>query len=756
MNVNLQSSKAQDRTLNVWFQKLQNGEIKLPRFQRYQAWDKRRITSLLETITYNLPLGITLLLEVDEEKFISRYLETAPQTGVKVNEHLLDGQQRLTSLWRSMHNNYENETFFIYIPEFDNEDDGINNEHMMTYCQGRWYKKNKKYPLWADSPSACFKKGLIPMNLLKPTDIRSEIDNWINVAVANLEPKDNEDLDFIDKYKKFNEAKNKLDKTITKLREIINHYNLPFLALPSNTPKDIALRVFINMNTNTKPLSLYDVIVAEIESVKGVSLHDLQNTLNEKHPKIAGYFKLEQLILATSALLQDKTPNNSGMLEMSKELMVENWNYLEDGLNKMTDFLANEGVYSRQILPTNAVLAVIAALYKYIPESLDDRGKAEILLKKYIWSAFFTDRYENSAASRAFKDFVNLKNIILKNSKDDGSFYKEDDVPALNRDLHAISDIDFLSKTGWPKGENIRARAIMCVASKLGSYDFSDGHKLTQDNLENRDYHHIFPKAILNELDINPNLALNCAIITSSTNKSLGAKAPLNYIKERYNIFDEETINTRLQSHLIPTRRLTEIEEYKDSDGNYLKKQFEMFIKERAALIKEAAEQLCMGKQITTASIFSKNTEISLERRELDEEVSKIELATRKLIVDRLPGIHHNGITYINNKIVESATNKYESFLRKNPGELKEDPVSLRMILNYLTLSEYKDIIIGKSNWGFFQDVFETHGNVLNRYTQLGTMRDKLRHDNILTKVERLDGEASIDWFNKCLIEYIN
>lgn len=756
MNINLQSSKAQDRTLNVWFQKLQNGEIKLPRFQRHQAWDKRRITSLLETITYNLPLGITLLLEVDEEKFISRYLETAPKTGVKVNEHLLDGQQRLTSLWRSMHNNYENETFFIYIPEFDHEDDGINNENMMTYCQGRWFKKNKKYPLWADSPSACFKKGLIPMNLLKPTDIRSEIDNWINEAVANLEPKDNQDLDFIDKYKKFNEAKNKLDKTITQLREIINHYNLPFLALPSNTPKDIALRVFINMNTNTKPLSLYDVIVAEIESVKEVSLHDLQNSLNEKHPKIAGYFKLEQLILATSALLQDKVPNNSGMLEMSKELVVENWNYLEDGLNKMTDFLANEGVYSRQILPTNAVLAVVAALYKYIPESLDDRGKAEILLKKYIWSAFFTDRYENSAASRAFKDFVNLKNIILKSLREDGSFYREDDVPALNRDLHAISDIDFLSKTGWPKGENIRARAIMCVASKLGSYDFSDGHKLTQDNLENRDYHHIFPKAILNELDINPNLALNCAIITSSTNKSLGAKAPLNYIKERYNIFDEETVNIRLQSHLIPTRRLTEIEEYKDSDGNYLKKQFEMFIKERAALIKEAAEQLCMGKQITTASIFSKNTEISLERRELDEEVSKIELATRKLIADRLPGIHHNGITYVNNKIVESATNKYESFLRKNPGELKEDPFSLRMILNYLTLSEYKDIIIVKSNWSFFQDVFETHGNVLNRYTQLGTMRNKLRHDNVLTKVERLDGEASIDWFNKCLIEYIN
>ena len=359
MNINQQSSKAQDRTLTVWFQKLQNGEIKLPRFQRFQAWDKKRIASLLETITYNLPLGITLLLEVDEEKFISRYLATAPETGVKVNEHLLDGQQRLTSLWRSMHNNYDTETFFIYIPEFDNDDDGISNENMMAYCQGRWMKKDKRYPLWADNPSACFKKGLIPIDLLRPTDIRSEIDTWINTAVSKLEPKDKQDPEFVEKFIKFNETKTKLDKTITQLREVISHYNLPFLALPTSTPKDIALRVFINMNTNTKPLSLYDVIVAEIESVKGVSLHDLQSNLNQKHPKIAGYFQLEQLILATSALLQDKIPNNSGMLEMSKEALVDNWSLLEDGLSKMTHFLSNEGIYNRQILPTNAILGNI-------------------------------------------------------------------------------------------------------------------------------------------------------------------------------------------------------------------------------------------------------------------------------------------------------------------------------------------------------------------------------------------------------------
>jgi hypothetical protein len=35
--------------------------------------------------------------------------------GTKVLEHLLDGQQRLTALWRVLHNNYEDETYFVYV-----------------------------------------------------------------------------------------------------------------------------------------------------------------------------------------------------------------------------------------------------------------------------------------------------------------------------------------------------------------------------------------------------------------------------------------------------------------------------------------------------------------------------------------------------------------------------------------------------------------------------------------------------------------
>ena len=78
MTIMQQSSRAQDRTLGVWFQHIQQGMVKLPRFQRFEAWDRSRITSFLNTIINNLPVGVTLALDVaGVEKFESRYVATA-------------------------------------------------------------------------------------------------------------------------------------------------------------------------------------------------------------------------------------------------------------------------------------------------------------------------------------------------------------------------------------------------------------------------------------------------------------------------------------------------------------------------------------------------------------------------------------------------------------------------------------------------------------------------------------------------------
>ena len=92
---------AHDRFLPEWFNRIRSRQITLPRFQRFVVWGHGEVAGLLTTVLRGLPSGAALILEVgDEEKFISRIMVDAPSQE-KVTEQPLDGQQRLTALWRS-------------------------------------------------------------------------------------------------------------------------------------------------------------------------------------------------------------------------------------------------------------------------------------------------------------------------------------------------------------------------------------------------------------------------------------------------------------------------------------------------------------------------------------------------------------------------------------------------------------------------------------------------------------------------------
>jgi hypothetical protein len=626
------SVQARDRKLETWYKRVKDGEIKLPRFQRLEAWDKNRIKSLLDMIVHDLPLGITLLLEVDQEQFISRYLATAEikePPYPRVIEHLLDGQQRLTAVWRALHNNYESEKYFLYIREFDitwipenpienPEDDWAGDESVI--CQSRWNGKRsgKRMPIWADEPEESLKRGCIPFDLLKPEDTSAEIAKWIADSLEYKKPKPGTE-NFEKQFELFSEEKQKLINLINRFRETVKHYNLPFLSLASTTPKDVALNVFINMNTNSKPLSQYDIFVAQVEGVKDISIHELQNQLDESNPSIKRYFDLSYLILNTSALMQEKVPNRVGIWDMDKRKVVENWDTMVKGLSRMAAFLESHRIFDESRLPTNAVLAVIAALYTHIPESGDKAGQDSVLLKKYLWSSFFTDRYENSAASRAYADYIALLGIIANKNKPNTSLpYLENDVPVLNRASFPIATVEQLIHVTWPKFMSIRGRGILAVANYFNANDFADGTAVTADNITKREYHHIFPDAliadanVISKEELNSTVALNCALITNTTNRVIGRKNPLTYLKERFNWANETIVDQRLNSHLIP------IEELKA--GNYdglddknkadkIKKDYEAFLTMRAKLISKAVEKLAAGEDVYATDILKSEME---------------------------------------------------------------------------------------------------------------------------------------------------
>jgi len=136
--------EARNRTLDDWYTRIRTGQIRLPRFQSYEAWGHIEVTSLLEAVLRGLPAGAVLVLEVgDQEPFVSPTIVGAPEPRERVVEHLLDGQQRLTGLWRSLHDDYADRTHFVYYEE-DLEHDGP--VQPAVYGQARNFRNETWYP----------------------------------------------------------------------------------------------------------------------------------------------------------------------------------------------------------------------------------------------------------------------------------------------------------------------------------------------------------------------------------------------------------------------------------------------------------------------------------------------------------------------------------------------------------------------------------------------------------------------------------
>jgi len=81
------------------------GKIQLPDFQRGWIWDDNRIKGILASVAKSFPIGAIMLLETGNKNV---RFKTKPVEGVKLDNEvkpdllILDGQQRLTSLYQTI------------------------------------------------------------------------------------------------------------------------------------------------------------------------------------------------------------------------------------------------------------------------------------------------------------------------------------------------------------------------------------------------------------------------------------------------------------------------------------------------------------------------------------------------------------------------------------------------------------------------------------------------------------------------------
>ena len=89
--------------LHELLQHCHKGTIQLPDFQRSWVWDEDRIKSLIASVSRAFPIGALMTLETGGVvDFKPRLIEgaPAPAADVKPVSLLLDGQQRMTSLYQ--------------------------------------------------------------------------------------------------------------------------------------------------------------------------------------------------------------------------------------------------------------------------------------------------------------------------------------------------------------------------------------------------------------------------------------------------------------------------------------------------------------------------------------------------------------------------------------------------------------------------------------------------------------------------------
>jgi len=585
---------AHDRFLPEWFNRIRSRQITLPRFQRFVAWGHSEVSGLLTTVLRGLPSGATLILEVgDEEKFKSRTMVDAPESGEKVTEQLLDGQQRLTALWRSLHDKYPDRTYLIGF-----EEDPSNGDAKLPYVYGqaRWVKNGNRYPMWVDNPKECWSRGFIPIRLLRPEDIRDEIDQWIEEAIPD---------DVFDRFKAYKE----ISQIISDLRTRVREFNLPYLSLPAKTPKEVALDVFIKMNTSSVHLSTYDIVVALVEEETGKSLHEHVDILSETIPRASEYADLPSLVLDVVALRQDRIPSQAGYRGINYSKMIDEWDTLVKSIEWMVRFLEEESIFDAQRLPSYTAIPIIAALWEYLPTQPDKLGNARHLLRKFLWRAFLTSRYEQSSTSNALQDYRGLRKVLCEGAA-------ADIVPIFNEESYPLPTKEMILQADWPKRKTILGRGILALQIKYGAEDLADGARATVASITSkehpREYHHLFPASTLEDAGIPDEQifrALNCALITWRTNRTISNKDPIAYLKERADnsALGEEELRRRLRTHLIPYKWLAVgYDGMSDEERrSRVKNDYERFLSTRAEIMAKVARYVCEGKTVEVKELIN-------------------------------------------------------------------------------------------------------------------------------------------------------
>jgi hypothetical protein len=731
-------------SLNTLLNRLKEGRFVIPDFQREFEWRPWDISELMRSIFLDYYIGSLLLWKGKKENFDALSCEAVyGYKGDGKPEYIvLDGQQRLTAMLYAflapdvpLPNRTRRAFYFIKVNHFIAEE----------YDEAFGYDWHTKH--WSrilDDRETQFASHLFPLSVVGkggwdlPNWVQGYEQFWKGKADLAKESGDAETAKLA-----MTHATNARDFG-EHLKGITEQYQISYIELDKELAVDKVCDIFTQINSRGIRLDVFDLVNALLKP-KGLQLkhmwRDAESRLEDVETEKMNVYILQVMSILRQGYCSPKylyfllpgqeksvrDPDNT----RRKEILIpdiaafeEQWDTAVDALESAIKVLRHPqeyGAVSSAFLPYVSILPVFASLRahaKRLPaqRQLDARRK----LRHWYWASVFTNRYSGSVESTSARDFLDLKAWF----DDDGA------EPALVAEFAGrFRNLELRKET--KRGTSVY-NGIFNLLVLQGARDWMTGDVPQHGDLDD---HHIVP-ASWGKKNLKDNIIgtiLNRTPLTADTNRHvIGDRLPNAYLPELIKQNGENTVRSILESHFISPSGLAILLRDPFTPDDY-----EAFISERQRTIQDAMENLLIKERL----------DLEPQLRELDGKIESIELRLRALLQETLGNDHGQIPSHIAQKIEE----RISRALKKNASMDAERYATVAGMLEYFDLREIQDTIVAKSLWPHFEAAFVNKESLATKFDQLAELRNGIRHSRSVSEVARMEGEASILWFNQVL-----
>ena len=366
----------------------EQGGLWLPNIQRYFIWKEEQIERLFDSIMREYPIGSLLIWKTKEpikiRKFIDNYkkrlklIDFYVRKNEKIKLIVLDGQQRLQSLFIALRGSYNGkELYFNVLSGKEDEEEDIRFEFKFI-----------------EQSKADISRGWVKVkDVVYDNREYDEITEGIVKKIENKRP-----LSPL-----LDEEKRIIRKNILKLiKEFRDKENIAYTELDSvDNPVAYKLNdvveIFIRANAGGTPLSksdlMFSLLTAEWEEVE----EDLTNFLEELNSATFNFGR--DFVLKTSLILIG-TGAKYDVMKFRKEKNLQelqnNWEEIKNSIREIRDFLCKYTfIRADKALPSYlALISLIYFNYKY-PDKWRQSNKE--VLAKWLTRVLLTGAFSGSS-----------------------------------------------------------------------------------------------------------------------------------------------------------------------------------------------------------------------------------------------------------------------------------------------------------------------------------------------------------------------